>query len=351
MFFYLSFCFISKGDQNMLPSGNIKLNTVSGVGSGLVDFLIFGDDSLIVDMAVEKGGMTLVERNVIDSVLERINKEDLIIVPGGAACNTIVGISQLGGSARFIGKIGLDNKGNLFEKALRERNVEPCLFYSALTTGQVISIITPDAQRTMLTYLGASSEISPEEIIPEHFKNSKLVHVEGYLLFNQELLIKILEYAKYSGALVSLDLSSFTVVSEYLETLNELIPRYVDILIGNEDEAKAYTGHNDGVKILKSMAKNVDIAVLKLGERGSLISYYDSIYDIKPFPMENAIDTTGAGDLWAAGFLFGIVNNFSPEKCGELASVCGGEVCSVVGASIPNDSWRKIKDVMCRLQN
>ncbi len=335
----------------MLSPDDIKLNIVSAVGSGLVDFLVFSDDSLIVDIGVEKGGMTLVERNVVDNVLKRVKEKNLTVVPGGAACNTVVGIGQLGGSAKFIGKIGLDSKGNFFKNALIEHNVEPCLFYSELATGRVVSIVTPDAQRTMLTYLGASSEISPKEITPEHFENSRIVHIEGYLLFNQELVVKILESVKSSGALISLDLSSFTVVSEYLEILNDLIPKYVDILIGNEDEAKVYTGHDNEKQILKSMAKNADIAALKLGERGSLISYYGSVYNIKPFPVENTVDTTGAGDLWAAGFLFGIINKFPPEKCGRLASICGGEVCSVVGASIPNHGWCRIKNTMQYLQN
>jgi sugar/nucleoside kinase (ribokinase family) len=149
--------------------------------------------------------------------------------------------------------------------------------------------------------------------------------------------------AKNAGALVSLDLASFTVVEQSKDMLQEIVDTHVDILIANEDEALAYTGIEDDIRALNHLARHVDIAVLKVGARGSFIQEAGRVYRIAAQGNGPAIDTTGAGDLWAAGFLYGLVNGFTHEKNGQLASACGYEVCQVVGADIPADGWTRIK--------
>ncbi|HEX7511642.1 MAG TPA: adenosine kinase, partial [Chitinivibrionales bacterium] len=265
------------------------------------------------------------------------------VVPGGSACNTILGIGRLGGPARFIGKRGSDDLGALFESSLKKHSVEPVLFTSASPTGCVLSIITPDAQRSMFTFLGASSETKPEEITPEQFAGAAVAHIEGYLLFNEKLLRASLKAAKAAGALVSLDLASFTVVEAAKAILDDVVEEYVDILIANEDEARAFTGLTDETAALSALAKKSDIAVLKIGKRGSYISNNGTITAVPRMGSGAAVDTTGAGDLWAAGFLYGLVNGLPIERCGTLASACGFEVCQVVGASIPEDGWNRIR--------
>jgi len=318
---------------------------IVGLGSALVDILVNESDEFISRIGVEKGGMTLVAMPDLEKILSQASTPP-IVVPGGSACNTAVGIARLGGQARFVGKRGDDDSGRFFEDALVERGVVPLLMTSSLPTGRVLSIITPDAQRTMITYLGASADTQPEEITQECFADSAVVHMEGYLLFNPALMAASLKAAKDAGALISLDLASFTVVEQSKAILEEMIEQHVDILIANEDEALAYTGFNDDTRALARLARHVKVAVLKVGARGSFIQHENRVYRIPAQGTGAAVDTTGAGDLWAAGFLFGLVKGYTHEKCGRLASACGYEVCQVVGADIPAGGWTRIKKIM-----
>ncbi len=318
---------------------------IVGIGSALVDILTHEDDEFLAQTGAAKGGMTLVGKEDIERTLS-MSSATTRVVPGGSACNTVIGVGNLGGSARFIGKCGNGDMGKLIEDDLRKQNVEPVLLRSDLPTGRVLSIITPDAQRTMFTYLGASAETRPEEIAVNFFKDAAIVHVEGYLLFKPDLIKASLSAAKKAGAKVSLDLASFTVVEESKELLEYLVETYVDILIANEGEAEAFTGHTDERQALEALAAKTDIAVLKVGPRGSYVTHAGDTIAVKPMGDGNALDTTGAGDLWAAGFLFGLVKGYSIEQCGRLGSACGYEVCQVIGANIPDDGWNRIKKLL-----
>jgi sugar/nucleoside kinase (ribokinase family) len=324
----------------------MKKKLIVGIGSALVDILALENDEFLERVGVRKGGMTLVGDDVIENTLSMATKK-ASVVPGGSACNTMVGIGKLGGAARFVGKLGEDDLGKFFENDLRQNNVEPHLFVSTTPTGRVLSIITPDAQRSMFTCLGASSETKPEEISRKCFKDAAVVHIEGYLLFNRDLILSALNKAKAAGAIVSLDLASYNVVEESRDFLEKIVDDYVDILIANEDEAFAFTGQKDEMKALDALSKRADIAVLKLGARGSYIcSRKGGKIRVEPKGNGFAIDTTGAGDLWAAGFLYGLVNGYPLEKCGEIGSACGYEVCQVVGANIPEEGWQRIKKLL-----
>jgi len=318
---------------------------IVGIGSALVDILIHEDDSFIEKTGAVKGGMTLVDNTWIEQTLA-LGSGTVTIVAGGSACNTIVGVGQLGGKARFVGKCGTDKWGRQYENDLVQQNVVPALLQSNLPTGRVLSIITPDAQRTMFTNLGASAETRPEEISVGSFADAAVVHLEGYLLFNSELIQAALDTAKEAGALISLDLASFTVVEQSLELLERLVADYVDILIANEDEARAFTGESEEKLALSALSEKADIAVLKVGPRGSHIAHGGEAVHIQAMGDGTALDTTGAGDLWAAGFLFGLVNGYELEKCGRLGSACGYEVCQVIGAHVPEEGWERIKKLL-----
>ncbi|MCU0538353.1 MAG: adenosine kinase [Desulfobacterales bacterium] len=322
-----------------------------GVGSALVDILAHEDDAFLNSVGALKGGMVYVAPEQIEQTLACSGGVPKV-VPGGSACNTVVGVSRLGGRARFIGKRGNGAMGDYFEKALRAHNVEPRLFRSNTPTGRVLSIITPDAQRSMFTFLGAAAETRAEEIAEELFHGASIVHVEGYLLFNPELLRRALRLARAAGARVSLDLASFNVVQEARELLGEMVAEYVDILLANEDEARAYSGETEPLAALAALGRGVEIAVLKTGERGSLIKSDGRVIAVPAAGGEGpVVDTTGAGDLWASGFLYGLVSGYPLERCGELGSLCGYEVCKVVGASIPDEAWRRIRERVERLDN
>lgn len=318
---------------------------IAGIGSALVDILIHEDDEFLAEMGAAKGGMILVGKADIERTLAKSSARPSV-VPGGSACNTLIGVGSLGGKARFVGKCGAGKMGDLIVEDLKRQNVEPALLRADSPTGCSLSIITPDAQRSMFTYLGASAETRPEDISVNSFKDAAVVLVEGYLLYNPDLIKTALSAAKKAGAKIALDLASYTVVAESKALLEHLVEDYVDILIANEDEAEAYTGHGDERRALEALAAKADIAVLKIGPRGSYVAHAGDTIVVNPVGDGSALDTTGAGDLWAAGFLFGLVNGYSIEQCGRLGSACGYEVCQVIGANIPADGWNRIKRLL-----
>jgi sugar/nucleoside kinase (ribokinase family) len=331
----------------MLPFSRIEKGRklIVGVGSALVDILVCENEDFLIKTGAAKGAMTYVPKEYIEQSLAMASNP-ATVVTGGSACNTIVGVSKLGGKARFVGKCGCGPMSQFFESELKRQNVEPVFFRSKLPTGRVLSIITPDAQRSMFTFLGASADALPEDISEQCFEGAAIVHIEGYLLFNSNLILKVLKTAKACGALISLDLSSYNVVRESYQLLRHIVETFVDILMANEDEALAFTGHSNETRALRALAEKVNIAVLKVGARGSFIAHQDEILSIRPAGSGQVIDTTGAGDLWAAGFLYGLVSGFPLGRCGELGSACGYEVCQVLGASIPEAGWKRIRRLL-----
>lgn len=315
---------------------------VVGIGSVLVDIIVPTSDAFVGRSGVPKGGMVYFDADTIQQVLDRADGEAQV-VPGGAACNTILGVASLGGATRFLGKRGQDEFGHLFETDLNRYRVDPFLVKAPTPTGRVLSLITPDTQRTMLTYLGASAEMTPEEIPENAFENAAAALIEGYLVYNRDLFLMALEKARAAGARIVLDLASFTVVEENKAFLTDIVKEYVHILVANEDEAAVFTGCQDETGALEALAALADLAVLKLGARGSRIAAGGKVHAIAPAGVDDVVDTTGAGDLWAAGFLYGLVQGLPLEVCGRLASACGYEVCRVMGASIPDEAWHRIR--------
>ncbi|MCL2844755.1 MAG: adenosine kinase [Chitinivibrionia bacterium] len=313
-----------------------------GVGSALMDIILLESDGFLADNKITKGGMTLVEADYADNLLAKTPNKP-IIAPGGSACNTIIGLGRLSGKAKFIGCCGVDELSEKYRNALAKNNVEAQLTATdKAATGRVVSVVTPDAQRSMLTYLGASGYTDPALFTPEIFAGASLVHIEGYLIFNEKLLRAVLDAAKKAGLKISMDLASFNVVESNLDLVKSLVKEYVDIVLANEDEARAYSGTSDEKAALDIIAKDCEIAVVKVGKRGSFVKKDGIVYEIAPVGSETAKDTTGAGDLWASGFLYGVINGLSMEKAGAIGSLCGYEVCRVFGAHIPDERWDAI---------
>jgi sugar/nucleoside kinase (ribokinase family) len=315
---------------------------VVGVGSALMDILLFESEKFLADHSIAKGGMQLVDSTRAHELLAA-SGNSAKLVPGGSACNTTIGLGQLCGKAVFVGTRGDDELGQTLESAIASNNVIPQLEKVATPTGRVLSVITPDAERSMLTYLGAASEMSPALFTADTFRGADLVHVEGYLLFNEKLIRAVLEAAKAAGVPVSLDLASYTVVDANPMLVKALVRDYVAVLLANEDEARSYTGTADEAEALRILSQDAECAVLKVGKRGSYVQVNGKTAAIKPYGDGKAIDTTGAGDLWASGFLFALINGKPIEECGRIASICGYEVCQVEGAHIPKEKWSQIK--------
>ncbi len=323
----------------------VQNKTIVGIGSALVDILMNVDDDFLLQLNGRKGGMTYVESTFIDNV-NKTSKVNTTVNTGGSACNTICGVGMLGGEAYFVGKTGRGNFGNYVRDELQKKGVIPLLTSSNLSTGKVLSAITPDAERTMFTHLGAASELDISDIVnsaQDILKKTDFILIEGYLLFNEELMLQIIELIKDSNAKIVMDLSSYTVVEEKKDFIKKQVIPFVDILIANEDEAFYYTEEKDANFAIKSLSQDVEIAVVNIGEKGSIIANGDNIIKIEANKIEKVIDTTGAGDIWTAGFLFGFMNNKSLKSSGELGSLCASLVCQKIGADINLKEYQKIK--------
>jgi len=316
---------------------------IVGVGAALVDLLVEENDGFLGKMGAEKGGMTLVEAPLIKSALEGVST-GVKSSPGGSASNTIVGVGSLGGRARMIGRVGRDELGDHFREGLRRAGVEERVRVADdAETGRVLSVVTPDAQRTMFTFLGASSALAPTDIADADIADSALVHLEGYLLFNRPVVERVLDLARAHKARVALDLGSFQVVEAMRGYLDELFAKgRVDIVLANEDEARAYTGLGES-ESLERFASLAETAVVKRGKHGALIGRGHERVEVQAH-LVKAIDTTGAGDLWASGFLYGLNHGLSLENSANLASKIGSEVVQVLGAVIPPEGWTRVKD-------
>ena len=257
----------------------------------------------------------------------------------------MVGLSRLGGRSAFISKIGDDDLGKIFQKHLERNGVESKLGLSGAATGCVFSAVTPDAQRSMWTYLGASDFLGSADFVPALYDDVGLLYAEGYRAFNGECFKKAFTLARSLGVETALDFSSFGVVDACRKLFDELFEeKMIDIIIANEDEAFAYAGVKEEAA-LDVLAKKAKVAVVKIGKRGALIAK-DGVVTRVQAGSAKAIDTTGAGDLWASGFLYGYMNGWDMERSGNLGSIVSNEVVQVMGAQIPEDGWARIKETM-----
>ncbi|MCF0216138.1 MAG: adenosine kinase [Fibrobacteraceae bacterium] len=315
------------------------MKNVLGMGAALVDVLVNVDDSWIEKQGVQKGGMTSVESDAMQNFLSTVKNP--VMVPGGSACNTMVGYAKLGGKASFISKVGKDQLGLLFENHLKNSQVESKMERTDTATGCVLSAVTPDAERSMWTFLGASNKLAATDFTPELFNGVSLLYAEGYRAFDAECFKKAFTLAKSLGVQTALDFSSFGVVDACRSTFDELFDKkMIDIVIANEDEAFAYAGVKEE-EALKVLAQKAPLAVVKIGKRGALIAQ-NGVVTKTAAGAAKAIDTTGAGDLWASGFLYGYLSGWDMEKTGRLAASVANEVVQVMGAQIPEEGWKRI---------
>ena len=318
---------------------------ILGIGNALVDVLIrLENDQILQDFSLPKGSMQLVNTDIVNKISTATKDIPSTLASGGSAANTIHGLANLGVETGFIGTIGHDDFGNAFLNDLKQTNIEPKLFYSQQETGRANTLISADGERTFATFLGAAVELNGDDLTLDHFKDYDYLHIEGYLVFNHDLLIKAGKLAEQLGMTVSLDLASYNVVEANLEFLKEFVSTYVHIVFANEEEAKAFTGKQPE-EALNDIAEMVDIAIVKVGDKGSFIQKGDEIFNVPIVPV-NCIDTTGAGDLYAAGFLYGFVNDFELNDCGYLGAILSGNVIEVIGAKMNQERWTSIKEAI-----
>jgi len=295
------------------------------------------NDEVLFSLNLLKGGMQLINTKRSQEINEAVSNFSKIMATGGSASNTINGITRLGMKGGFVGKIGKDDIGLFFTNDSVNNGVKPHLLTSETPSGRCTVLVSPDTERTLCTYLGAACELEASDLNAEMFEGYDIFHIEGYLVQNHDLIRTAVSLAKKAGLKVSVDLASYNVVEDNMEFLMEIIHKYVDIVFANEEEARAFTG-KEPEEALKLIAEHCQIAVVKVGKDGSFIKSGDITVQIAP-RKSNCIDTTGAGDLYASGFLFGLANNYSLEVCGKIGSLISGNVVEVIGAKMPDEIW------------
>lgn len=315
---------------------------ILGIGNALVDVIVqIENDTLLQQFKLPKGGMEMIDSDTKREIHRTIEAMVKTIASGGSTCNTIHGLARLGAQTGYIGKVANDTMGDCFKNDLLRSNITPHLIDSQIDTGIATTFITPDAERTFATYLGAAATMTPDEIDGNIFKNYDLVHVEGYLIFNRELIEKVCALAKANGAQISMDMASYNLMETNRDFMMHLLEEYVDIIFGNEEEAKALT-QRDEAGALDLIAQHCDVAVVKLGAEGAIANVYGKTLTI-PTEKINCIDTNGMGDIYAAGFLYGLIHDFTPEKSGWIATKLATTLGQTIGAKLSDQQWTALK--------
>jgi len=316
---------------------------IVGVGNPIVDSIARVDEAFLDQIEGDKGGMVLTDPQTIASIMQLL-PEPPHVAPGGSAGNTLFALARMGVSARLVGKTGNCDHGLFYRKRFAELGGDSTRFkIGSVPNGHCLSLVTPDGERTMRTDLGAAMTLAPEEITTDDFAGCRHAHIEGYLLFNEALMRAVLGAVRASGCTVSLDLASFEVVHAANAILPELLGEYVDLVFANEEEAAALTGiPDDHEAMARALGRYCKTAAVKVGPRGCILFQDDELLRVPADPIEQLVDTTAAGDLWAAGFLYGWSRGRSLAECGRIGSMLGAAAVQTNGSVIADVVWRDI---------
>ena len=314
-----------------------KYYDVFGIGSALIDIIIEVDDQTLMDFDLKKGEMVLVEQDKAKKMLEKIKHLPMQNFPGGSVSNTIAGVANLGGTGAFCGKIGKDKHGDMYEAIMEKEGIKGNMVKCNVDqTGHTITFITPDKERTFATHLGAAINLKQHEFIDQDLKKSKILHLEGYQLELpdvKDLVYHAAKIAKENNIQISIDLSDPALIKRNLEQFKEFVKDYADIVFVNDMEAEAFTGLDDPEAALHEIAEMCHIACVKLGDQGSFIKTDIDFYKIEPYST-NPISSTGAGDMYAAGILYGLTHSLPIPEAGKIASYAAAKVVAQMPARL-----------------
>ena len=318
-------------------------NNITFIGNAIVDILWQTSDEFLNDLNVQKGSMQLIDEKMVEKFLEKIKNPT--VISGGSAANTAVGYSSFGGNSYFIGQVGNDEYGDLFARNINKSGVffEKKETSSKDQTSKSIILVTPDAERSMSTFLGASVNFNVNSINETLILKSNYIYIEGYLFDQTEAKKAIYDCCKLARAnncKIALSLSDQFCVDRHRQDFNNLIEQYVDIIFANESEIKSLY-QNDLEGSLSEILKDVETGAITLGSKGSIVFKGYNSFSIDPITVTKLVDTTGAGDLYASGFLYGLANNKSIKECGDIGSKAAAEIITHYGAR-PKKSLKKI---------
>jgi sugar/nucleoside kinase (ribokinase family) len=309
---------------------------VCGVGNAIVDVIAPTTEAFLVEHGIAKGAMTLIfDEPVVEKLYASMAPAQEI--SGGSAANTLAGIASLNGKGAYIGKVADDQLGNVFRHDLNAGGVayDTPPHTNGPSTARCMINVTPDGQRSMSTYLGCSILLAPEDLDPSKIANAQIVFLEGYLFDADEAKAAFIEASKIAhgaGRKVALTLSDLFCVNRHRAAFADLVANHIDILFANEDEIKALYEVTDFDAALAAARKDCDLVALTRSEKGSVLARGDEVVSVAADPVSAVVDTTGAGDLYAAGVLFGLATGRSLEACGKLGSLAAAEVISHFGA-------------------
>lgn len=323
---------------------------ILGVGNALTDVLyLMKDDVVLSRFGIEKGSMQLIDNEFSKKIQATLLGIEPTLETGGSASNTVSAIAKLGLDAAFVGKVGKDKIGDFFVSDSLENGVTPHIIRSDTPSGSCTVLVSPDSERTMCTFLGAASELQAVDICRETIRKYDFLHVEGYLVQDKLLIETIMKIAKEEGLEVSIDLASFNIVEEHKEFMKTLLEKYVDIAFANKEEAIALTGKSNE-QAAELIGQLCEVAIVKNGAEGSFIYANQRIYPIEAYPA-TSVDTTGAGDSYAAGFLYGYLQEQSFDVCGRIGSLLSANVVESLGAKLPTEKWDKLNVEVQKLLN
>jgi len=320
------------------------MKSILGIGNALTDILaVLPDDTLLSTYHLPKGSMQHVDMETGDKIWSVLKPLGVKYVAGGSAANTITCTAIMGMPSSFIGKVGDDELGHLFKSDQEQYGVKSLLLKSDKSSGRSMVFVSGgNSERTFAVYLGAALDLVPEDLKPEYFHGYDYFHIEGYLVQNQALIRRAVELAHDAGCIISLDMASYNVVESNNVFLHDIVEKYVDIVFANETESKAFTKLDDPRKALDEIAGLCRIAVVKVGKDGSWVKSGDEVHYIPVWPADT-IDATGAGDTYAAGFLYGHSLGLSLEICGNIGSIIAAKVVEVIGTKIDIPRWKDAK--------
>ena len=319
------------------------MDKIIGMGNALIDVLVtLQGDALLDEMNLPKGSMQLIDEAKFLKIRNKFADVKTHKATGGSAGNTVLALANLGAQPGFIGKIGKDDFGQYFKKNGLKRGIDMNLLVGDLPTGVASTFISPDGERTFGTYLGAAATMKAENLTLDMFKGYAYLYIEGYLVQDHDLIFRAMQLAKEAGAQICLDMASYNIVAEELDFFTTLINKYVDIVFANEEEARAYTG-KDAWEAINEISAMCSVVVVKLGAQGSCIKKGTECIKLEIPPVKKVVDITGAGDYYAAGFLYGLTCGYSLEKCSIIGSILASNVIQVVGTTLSKKKWDEIK--------
>ena len=325
------------------------MKKIIGIGNALVDALAtLKNDDLLEMFGLPKGSMTLigdVEQRRIQECFSSLSAQR---ATGGSAGNTMLALANLDMCPGFIGTIGNDATGHFFADNCVQRGIEPYLTVLPQQSGIAYTFISPGGERTFATYLGAAAALQPENLSPEMFVGYDYLYVEGYLVQNHALILRAVELAKEAGLKVCLDLASYNIVEADRDFFIHLVDQYVDVVFANEEEARAFSGAEPTVA-LEHLHSLCEVAVVKLGAGGSSIMCDGKRTWVEALAVDQVVDTTAAGDFYAAGVMYGLMHDCTMQQCAQLGSLLSGYVIQVVGTKLSEEAWNEIKLNVARI--